>query len=300
MTLASDATSTRARVRPSYGAVVLTMGTRPVEFAAAMDSLLRQRDVDLDVVVVGNGWSPVGLPERVRVVALRENVGIPEGRNVGARAVGGDLLFFFDDDAYLPADDVLARLGAVFADDPRTGYVQPRAVDPTGEPSPRRWVPRLRTGDPARGGVVAIVWEGVFAIRRTAFEGAGGWPGHFFYGHEGIELAWRAWDQGYIGRYAADVVVNHPATSPTRHPEFWRNNARNRVWIARRNLPGPLVPVYLVTWVVLTVVRVRRPAALRAWFAGLRDGLRGGHGERRPIRWRTVLRMTMAGRPPIV
>jgi GT2 family glycosyltransferase len=145
-----------------------------------------------------------------------------------------------------------------------------------------------------------MVWEGVFAIRRQVFERAGGWPGHFFYGHEGIELAWRAWDQGCTGYYAADVVVNHPATSPTRHAEFWRNNARNRVWVARRNLPAPLIPVYLATWLVLTVVRVRRPRDLVAWFAGFRAGLTGGHGERRPIRWRTVLRMTLAGRPPIV
>lgn len=286
--------------RPSYGAVVLTMGTRPVEFPRALDSLLSQREVDLDVVVVGNGWEPSGLPERVRVVALPENVGIPEGRNVGARNVNGDILFFFDDDAYLPQDDVLARLGEVFARDPRVGFAQPRAVDPDGLPSPRRWVPRLRTGDPLRSGTVAMVWEGVFAIRRDVFERAGGWPGHFFYGHEGIELAWRVWDQGCTGYYAADVVVNHPATSPTRHVEFWRNNARNRVWVARRNLPAPLVPLYLATWVVLTLVRVHRPAALAAWFAGFGAGLAGGHGERKPIRWRTVLRMTLAGRPPIV
>lgn len=298
--MSQPAPSTSRATPPSYGAVVLSMGTRPTEFPRAMESLLRQRDVDLDVVVVGNGWTPTGLAADVRVVALPENVGIPEGRNVGSSNVSGDLLFFFDDDAYLPDDRVLARLASHFDADPQVGFVQPRAVDPDGKPSPRRWVPRLRTGDPARSGTVAMVWEGVFAIRRAAFDGAGGWPGHFFYGHEGIELAWRVWDQGYTGYYAADVVVNHPATSPTRHVEFWRNNARNRVWVARRNLPAPLIPVYLAVWVVLTVVRVRRPRALAAWFAGFAAGLSGGHGDRRPISWRTVLRMTMAGRPPIV
>jgi GT2 family glycosyltransferase len=265
-----------------------------------MESLLSQRNVDMDVVVVGQAWEPTNLPDQVRVVVLPENVGIPEGRNVGAHNVGGDLIFFFDDDAYLPQDDVLARVREVFERDPRIGFVQPRAVDPTGKPSPRRWVPRLRTGDPARSGVVAMVWEGVFAIRREVFDGAGGWAGHFFYGHEGIELAWRTWDQGYVGYYAADILVNHPATSPTRHVEFWRNNARNRVWVALRNLPAPLVPIYLATWVVLTVLRVRNPRALAAWFRGFRAGFAGGHGERLPISWRTVLRMTAAGRPPIV
>ena len=285
---------------PSIGAVVLSMGTRPEDFPRALESLLRQRDVDLDVLVVGNGWEPAGIPAGVRTLALPENVGVPEGRNIGAREVHGDLLFFFDDDAVLPSDDVLAKLAAVLYRDPTTALVQPRAVDPTGLPSPRRWVPRLRTGDPARSSVVTIVWEGVFLVRRAAFEAAGGWPGHFFYAHEGIDLVWRIWDQGYTAFYAADVVVHHPATSPTRHAVFYRMNARNRVWVALRNLPWPLVGPYLAVWVVITVLRVRSPAALRAWFGGFREGLSGGQGERRPLRWRTVLRMTLAGRPPVV
>lgn len=291
---------TGAAGRPSVGAVVLSMGDRPDDLARALDSLRRQRGVDLDILLVGNGWEPTGVPDNVRSIALVENVGIPEGRNVGARSSHGELLFFLDDDAYLPDDDVLARLAAVLEHDPRVALAQPRAVDPTGLPSPRRWVPRLRTGDPARSSVATIVWEGVFLVRRQAFEEAGGWPGHFFYGHEGIDLVWRIWDRGYTGFYAADVLVNHPATNPTRHAVFYRMNARNRVWVAKRNLPWPLVGAYLVTWVVLTVLRVRSPTALRAWFAGFREGLKGGYGERRPLRWRTVARMTLAGRPPIV
>jgi GT2 family glycosyltransferase len=285
---------------PSIGAVVLSMGNRPEDFPRALASLLGQRDVDLEVLVVGNGWEPTGIPDGVRMLALPENVGIPEGRNIGAREVRGDLLFFFDDDAVLPTDDVLARLAAVLDRSPDIAIAQPRAVDPTGRASPRRWVPRLRTGDPTRSSIVTIVWEGVFLVRRSAFEAAGGWPGHFFYGHEGIDLVWRIWDRGYTAFYAADVVVNHPATNPTRHGVFYRMNARNRVWVAMRNLPWPLVPIYLAAWVALTLLRVRSPAGLRAWFAGFREGLAGGYGERRPMRWRTVVRMTMAGRPPVV
>ena len=286
---------------PRVGAVVLSMGTRPAEFPRAMESLLAQRGVDLEVVVVGNGWAPTGLPDSVRTVHLPENVGIPEGRNVGAAAVGGDVIFFYDDDAYLPTDDVVARLVEVLDRDPRVGAVQPRPVDPTGAASPGRWVPRPGARDPLRPGPVAWVWEGTFAIRRAAFEAAGGWPGHFFYGHEGIELMWRVWDQGYVGWYAPDIVMNHPATSPTRHAVYYRMNARNRVWVARRNLPWVLVPAYLLTWVLATVVRLRgsRPA-LKAWFAGFREGLGRGAGERRPISWRTVWRLTRAGRPPII
>jgi hypothetical protein len=73
------------------------------------------------------------------------------------------------------------------------------------------------------------------------------------------------------------------------------------VWLAKRNLPWPLVPLYVGSWTGIQVLRwVRRPAALRAWFGGWAEGWRTDAGERRPISWRTVVRMTRAGRPPIV
>lgn len=286
--------------RSSVGAVVLSMGTRPRELAGALESLLAQEGVDLDVVVVGNGWAPVDLPAGVRAVHLPENVGIPEGRNVGAAEARGDVLFFYDDDAYLPTHDVVRRLVDVLDRDPRVAAAQPRPVDPAGAPSPARWVPRPGGRGPLRPGVVAWVWEGTFVVRRDAFERVGGWPGHFWYGHEGIDLAWKLWDAGYVTWYAPDVVMNHPATSPARHAEYYRMNARNRVWVARRNLPWVLAVPYVVVWTGATVLRLRSPRLLRVWFAGLVEGMSGGAGERRPMSWRTVWRLTLAGRPPVV
>jgi GT2 family glycosyltransferase len=286
--------------RPSFGVVVLSMGDRPDELALALKTLLNQREVDLDVVLVGNGWTPTGLPAGVRSVCLPENVGIPEGRNVGARHARGEYLFFYDDDAILPNDTVLIELADVLARDPATAIAQPRLEDPTGLPAPRRWVPRLRVGDGMRPGPVTVFCEGVFAIRRDAFESVGAWPGQFFYGHEGIDLAWRLGDAGWRIWYEPSVVVNHPATSPARHAVYYRMNARNRVWVARRNLPMPLIPVYLAVWATITVARVRKPRPLSIWFRGLYEGMTTGCGPRRPMSWRTVLRLSLAGRPPIV
>ena len=285
---------------PQVAAVVLSMGNRPVELARAIDTLLAQEGVDLDVVVVGNGWEPSGLPSAVRTVHLPENVGIPEGRNVGARESRGELVFFYDDDAALPTTDVLARLVAEFERDPRVALVQPRGLDPSGTPSPRRWVPRLRTGDGGRDGDIVVFWEAVCVMRRAAFESVGGWPGHFWYGHEGIDLAFRLVDAGWRLVYRPDVVVNHPATSPARHAVFYRMNARNRVWVARRNLPHPIAEVYVAVWSGITVLRVRDRANLVTWFRGLAEGVRTDAGERRPMSWSTVARLTRAGRPPVV
>lgn len=287
-------------VTPSWGCVVLTQGRRPHLLAAALAGLLGQQGVDLDVVVVRNGGDPVALPDGVRAVVLPDNVGIPAGRNAGVPHVRGDLLLFLDDDAQPGSPDLLARLGERFAADPALGLVQPRVVDPDGRPAPRRWVPRLRVGDPARSSDVTAVWEGLVAVRRRALEGAGGWAGEFWYAHEGIDLAWRVWDTGRRVRYVGDVVVHHPAVAPQRHGAFHRYTARNRVLLARRNLPLPVGATYLITWAALTLLRAPGTAARRQALRGFREGFGCPSGRRRPLRWRTIWRMTLAGRPPVI
>ena len=285
---------------PRIGVVVLTMGRRPEDLQRGLASLAAQRGVDLDVVVVGNGWDPVGLPAGIRGLHLPENLGIPAGRNAGVAHVAGDLLFFLDDDAWLPDDAFLATLAARVAADPSLGLVQPRVTDPDNPNAPGRWVPRLRVGDPATPGPATALWEGAVMVRRSVLASAGGWPDCFFYAHEGIDLVWRVWDSGHVAWYAGDLVVHHPVIDPARHDVYYRLNARNRVWLARRNLPLVLEPVYVGTWVGITMLRMRDREARRAWWAGLREGVRERPPGRRPMRWRTVWRMTRAGRPPNV
>ncbi len=285
---------------PLFGCVVLTMGRRPDELRRALDSLLAQRGGALDVVVVGNGWEPVGLPPGVRGLGLERNLGIPAGRAAGVPHVRGELLLFLDDDAWLPDPATLAEIARRFAADPALGVLQPRVVDPEGRPAPRRWVPRLRVGDPARSSDVCAVWEGAVVVRRAVYERAGGWPVEFFYGHEGIDLAWGAWDAGARVRYAGDLVVHHPVVAQTRHPYFHRLSARNRVWLARRRLPAPLGVVYVLVWLALVAVRDPAPGALLGTLRGTLEGLWRPPAVRRPVSWRAVWRMTRAGRPPVV
>ncbi|MGI5262400.1 glycosyltransferase family 2 protein [Streptomyces angustmyceticus] len=291
---------------PRIDVVLLTMNDRPAEEAAAQATLLAQTGVDLRICVVGNGCEPQIVPAGALTVALPENLGIPGGRNAGAEALHtagdpADLLFFLDNDAAFPRPDILARLAAEAARRPTAAYVQPRLTGPDDATTPRRWVPRLRASDPQRPGTITTMTEGVVLVRRKPFDAAGGWAAELFLYHEGIALAQQLWDQGYTGWYAAEVRMHHPVTSPDRHALFHRYSARNRVWVAYRNLPAPLIPAYLTVWTVITLARAMRRGSVRETLCGMREGWARRHvPARRPLSWHTVWRMTAAGRPPLI
>ncbi|MUL39726.1 glycosyltransferase family 2 protein [Streptomonospora sp. PA3] len=286
--------------RLKISCVILTMGTRPAELRRAVTSVLEQEGADLELIVVSNGAELPRLPDEVVTVHLPENIGIPEGRNHGVKAASGDIVLFLDDDGWYRSRDLARHVSRRFAADPGLGILTFRIVDPDGGPDQRRYVPRLRAGDPLRSSRVTTFLGGAAAVRRAAFDRAGGLPGVFFYAHEESDLAWRVLDAGYHIEYDADAVMYHPSTHPSRHEDFYRLNARNRVWLVRRNLPWVLALAHLGVWIGITVLRVRSLPELRAWFRGFGEGWRSECGTRAPMRWSTVWRMTLAGRPPVI
>jgi GT2 family glycosyltransferase len=279
------------------------MGDREAELRALLASVAKQDTPATRIVVVGNGSPLPEFPPDVTAVEVPENLGVAGGRNVAMaklREYGDvDVLVDLDDDGLLISADVFTRLVDMHAADEKLGIVSFRIADETGF-TQRRHVPRLRAGDPMRGGEVTTFLGGGHSLSMAMLEEIGGWPDEFFFAHEETDLAWRALDAGWRIRYEPDLVLQHPRTSPTRHAVFYRMVARNRVWLAKRHLPAPLVPVYLGVWMLLTVIRTRSAAGLRAWFGGFFEGVRNPCGPRRPIRWRTAAHMTRLGRPPII
>ncbi|MFL5334279.1 MAG: glycosyltransferase family 2 protein, partial [Geminicoccaceae bacterium] len=148
---------------------------------------------------------------------------------------------------------------------------------------------------------VTALWEGAVALPRHVFEAVGGWPAEFRFVHEGVDLAWRVMDAGYRVRYAGDIAVLHPAPggSPVRHGYSIYYGARNRVLLARRHLPLALGVPFVASFALRTAPRLRSRAALRQALRGYRDGLRAPTARRR-LRGRTLWRMTLAGRPPVL
>lgn len=128
------------------GAVIITMGNRPEELAALIESVRAQEGAAVELAVVGQGAQLPPLPEGVRSVELPENLGIPGGRNVGIELFGRDgrdvdAVLFLDDDGHLPRTDSARLLREAFTADPELGIVAFRIADPDTGVTQRRHVP---------------------------------------------------------------------------------------------------------------------------------------------------------------
>ena len=277
--------------------VVLTMGDRSGQLERAMQSLTSETGVARPIIVNnGGGTHPLLEFPSAGVIELSENLGVPGGRDLGLRSSDSIIVGFLDDDAALSSGP--ERIIEAFEADPGLGVVALRLVDEDGETA-RRHLPRVASGGSSVGGEVAYFLGGACAIRRSAYEEVGGYFTELFYGHEEIELSWRLIDAGWSIRYLADVEVFHPRTEISRHAEGWLMTGRNRVWIARRTLPWPVALVHVTFWLAAGVVRAPkgdcRSGYLRGWWSGWR-----GQIDHRPIRWSTVWKLTLLGRPPVI
>lgn len=272
------------------------MGDREVPLAACLRSVVADGS---SVTVVSNGAGLLAGVEAdcIDVSPLADNAGVPGGRDHGLRKTSEPIVAFLDDDAVAP-DGATQRIVDEFAADPTLGAVSLRLVDESGATS-RRHVPRPGGREPDQSGDVALFLGGACAIRREAYDDAGGYFTELFYGHEELELSWRLIDRGWSIKYLADVEVFHPRTEIERHARGWELTGRNRVLIARRTLPWPVALVHVTSWLILGAWRAPRGESRRRYLTGWRSGWKIAV-DRRPIGWRTVWRLAQLGRPPVL
>lgn len=281
--------------------VLLTQGTRPNELRAAVDSL--RTDVDgsgwvTDIIVVSNGGDPVTDVPGAHVIRSDTNLGVPGGRALGLASTDAPIVGFLDDDARMLTSGVTALLVERFDRERDLAAIGFRIVDEGGETA-RRHIPRVGDGSAGVGGPVVTFLGGACALRRSAYIEVGGYWEDLVYAHEELDLAWRLHDGGHRVSYDTRIEVFHPRTSISRHADGWSLTGRNRVMIARRNLPWPIAVAHVAIWLVVGVIRTPDRACRIAYVRGWRTGW-SAPVARRPMAWRTVLRLARIGRPPVV
>lgn len=185
-----------------------------------LNAVLGALPAGIDLIVVDNASTDASadIAERHGATTVRGtvNAGFGAACNRGASLGDAKVIVFLNPDAVIEAD-ALARLVEVL-DDPTIGVVSPRLVYPDGAPQQVRWP------YPSAGGAWAeafgahrvlpqsadgFVVGACFAIRREAFEAAGGFDERFWLYGEEADLCRRVADLGWTVTYTPRATAVH-------------------------------------------------------------------------------------------
>ena len=293
-----------------------------------LESLELQRRQPDRIVVIDNGSTDdsllraAGLLRRVELIRLPDNVGFARANNIGAQAARRfDALALLNPDAFAEPGWLEALVEAADREPTAAAFASqmrlesaPDRLDGAGDSyhvSGRAW----RNGH----GAFCAAWPSgdvdVFApcaaaalYRREAFDEAQGFDEQYFCYFEDVDLGFRLRLLGHRCLYIHSAIVEHvsSALSGYRSDFAVYHGERNAVWTFFKNMPGPLLWLYLPQHLGLNLaalfyypLRGQGRVALRAKLDALR-GL-GGVLRRRKLIQRTrrvdawTLRRAMIG-----
>jgi len=218
--------------RPSVAIVVVHYGAWDPTRSAVQSLAAAQPDGSIVVVDNGPGPAPGDLGARIVVVPTPRNLGFGAACNLGASAAAGNVLVFANNDVCVDGGTIALLVDRLAAD---TGLAAagPRFLDEAGKPGPsvkkpptpwrilgeNLFLPRLLAPFPVGAGEsrpreVDTLFGALFAIRRDAFESAGGFDeGYFFYAEETDlfarlrRLGWRlAYEPGSVAMHVGGLA----------------------------------------------------------------------------------------------
>jgi GT2 family glycosyltransferase len=276
-----------------------------------LSSLAQQQRSPDHVIVVDNASSDDSLQRAdrllrdVETIRLPTNVGFARANNIAAQAARRfDALALLNPDAFPEPAWLAALVGAAEREPTVAAFAcqmllasDPEYLDGAGDSyhvSGRAW----RNGH----GVPSSTWPAadaeVFApcaaaalYRREAFEEVDGFDEQFFCYFEDVDLGFRLRLRGHRCFYVHTAVVRHvsSALSGYRSDFAVYHGERNAVWTFVKNMPGPLLWVYLPQHLALNLAallyypwRGQGGVVLRAKLDALR-GLPSVLGRRRAV-----------------
>ena len=239
----------QAPFRAEYDAdfVILALD-RAEETEAAIRSALAQQAVTWHLFVVDQGSQPGNLRRLATavegrrdatLVQLDRNHGVAGGRNRGSALGRGRVIIALDNDAEFADATTAARAVAALDAAPDLAALALRIVihadgsdDLSSWGYPQSLLPRAgETFD-----TVTFVGAG-HAIRRAAWEEAGGYDDALHFTWEEYDFCLRAIARGWRIRYRGDIVIRHKVSPEKRFAwsgTRWFYFVRNRLYIGRK------------------------------------------------------------------
>lgn len=237
----------------SYDAdIVILALNRADETLEAIASALTQNDCRFHLLILDQGSIPETLARfaaavngrtDATLVASDRNRGVADGRNLATALGHGRVIIGLDNDASFASTTTVARAVAMFDGSPDLGAVGFRIVRyDTGYEDLSSW------GYPAgllpRSGeafdTVTFVGAG-HAIRRAAWDQAGGYDAALFFCWEEFDFCLRAIQAGWRIGYRGDIVVRHHVAREVRMEwsgARWFYFIRNRLYIGYKTGAG--------------------------------------------------------------
>jgi GT2 family glycosyltransferase len=276
-----------ARTAPAVGydadVIILAMD-RAEETIAAIASARAQAGVTKHVWVTDQGSKPENLAklaEAMReapdatLVRLDRNHGVAGGRNRATALGHGRVIFALDNDAEFDGPDTLARAVAALDEAPDLAAIGCRIlVHATGAEDLSSWgyPPALLPRAAESFDACTFVGAG-HAIRRAAWDQAGGYDDALFFCWEEFDFCLRALNLGWRIRYRGDIAVRHKVSGEHRFAwsgTRWHYFVRNRLYIGlKQGVPAlallPRYAGYLVKGARNGVLRQGLAAGPAAW-----------------------------------
>jgi len=281
--------------------VIILSWDRTAETIAAIDSAAGQEGVDKLVWIVDQGSKPENLgalrqaiadrPE-IHLLELGRNVGVAQGRNIASGLGDAPYIVALDNDAVFKDKRTLADVVRKLDSDPLLGAVAFRILNFfTGRDDAMCWdypgVPRAMADREFMS--TRFIGAG-HALRRIAFEGAGGYDADLFFAGEERDLSYRILNLGYGVRYCPEFAVLHKV-DPTARVN-WRSG---RYYYTVRNVLYSDFKFGTPLWklarsaTALTLKGLRNGCAgqaVRGAFDAARMGWRFARDKRRPAVYR--------------